>query len=77
MLQERGVVNLYFPLLIPQSVFRQEKEQISGFAPEILTATAVGDKQLNEPLYIRPTSEILVAHQLKKEVRSYRDLPVK
>ncbi|WP_026389616.1 proline--tRNA ligase [[Acholeplasma] multilocale] len=71
-----GVENVYFPLLIPESLFNKEKEHIDGFAPEVLTVTRVGDKKLEEPLFIRPTSEVLLANFFQKEVTSYRDLPL-
>ncbi|WP_031543331.1 proline--tRNA ligase [Mesoplasma photuris] len=71
-----GVQNVYFPLLIPESLFNKEKDHIEGFSPEIATVTRVGDKQLDEPLYIRPTSEVLMASFFEKEVNSYRDLPL-
>ncbi|WP_027062932.1 proline--tRNA ligase [Mesoplasma seiffertii] len=71
-----GVQNVYFPLLIPQSLFNKEKDHIEGFSPEIATVTRVGDKELEEPLYIRPTSEVLMANFFQNEVRSYRDLPL-
>lgn len=71
-----NVENVYFPLLIPESLFLKEKEHISGFAPEILTVTHVGEKELNEKLFIRPTSEVLMAHFFAKEVKSWRDLPL-
>ncbi|PPE04421.1 prolyl-tRNA synthetase [Entomoplasma ellychniae] len=71
-----NVENVYFPLLIPESLFNKEKEHIDGFSPEIATVTRVGDNQLPEPLFIRPTSEVLMADFFKTEVKSYRDLPL-
>ncbi|ATZ18949.1 prolyl-tRNA synthetase [Williamsoniiplasma somnilux] len=71
-----GVQNVYFPLLIPESLFNKEKEHIDGFSPEIATVTQIGDKKLPEKLFIRPTSEVLMADFFQKEVKSYRDLPL-
>ncbi|QEH61500.1 prolyl-tRNA synthetase [Spiroplasma chinense] len=71
-----GVTNVYFPLLIPASLFNKEKEHIDGFAPELATVTKVGDKQLGEDLYIRPTSEVLIIEHFAKEIKSYRDMPL-
>ncbi|AHI52549.1 proline--tRNA ligase [Spiroplasma culicicola] len=71
-----GVTNVYFPLLIPASLFNKEKDHIEGFAPEVATVTKVGDKVLAEELYIRPTSETLIVDHFAKEVKSYRDLPL-
>ncbi|AVN59089.1 proline--tRNA ligase [Mesoplasma florum] len=74
--KELEVQNVYFPLLIPQSLFQKEKDHIEGFSPEIATVTRVGDTPLPEPLFIRPTSEVLMANFFKNEVKSYRDLPL-
>ncbi|WP_338972618.1 proline--tRNA ligase [Spiroplasma endosymbiont of Panorpa germanica] len=70
------VENVYFPLLIPSSLFNKEKDHIEGFAPETFTVTKIGDKKLDEELYIRPTSEVLLATYFSKTVKSYRDLPL-
>lgn len=71
-----GVENVYFPLLIPEKLFKKEQEHISGFAPEVLTVTQVGAKKLEEKLIIRPTSEVLMSTFFAKEVKSWRDLPI-
>jgi len=75
--KQQGIENVYLPLLIPASLFNQEKEHIEGFAPEVLTVTKVGDKPLEEELYIRPTSEVLFSQYFKNNIHSYRDLPLK
>jgi prolyl-tRNA synthetase len=71
-----GVENVYFPLLIPKSLLLKEADHVEGFAPELATVTKVGDKTLEEELYIRPTSEVLIMTHFAKEVKSYRDLPL-
>ncbi|WP_425379092.1 proline--tRNA ligase [Spiroplasma endosymbiont of Polydrusus pterygomalis] len=71
-----GVKNVYFPLLIPKTLFNKEKEHIAGFSPEIATVTKVGDKVIDEELYIRPTSEVLFGTFFSKEIQGYRDLPL-
>ncbi|AUB31227.1 proline--tRNA ligase [Spiroplasma floricola] len=71
------VQNVYFPLLIPEKLFLAEKEHVEGFAPELATVTKVGNKDLGENLFIRPTSEVIIADFLSREIKSYRDLPVK
>ncbi|MCR4562060.1 MAG: proline--tRNA ligase [Bacilli bacterium] len=70
-----GASNVYLPLVIPSSLFNKEKEHVEGFAPETLVATYGGGNQLNDPLIIRPTSEILFSDLYKNIVSSYRDLP--
>ena len=73
---ELGAKNVYLPLVIPMSMFNKEKEHVEGFAPEALIATIGGAKQLEDPLVIRPTSEILFSDLYKQIVSSYRDLPI-
>ncbi len=70
-----GAQNVYLPLLVPQSLIGKEKEHVEGFAPELATITKVGNKKLNEDIYIRPTSEVLFAQLFKSEISSYNDLP--
>lgn len=74
-IKKLGTQNVYLPLLIPQSLISKEKDHINGFAPELATITKVGDKKLNEEIYIRPTSEVLFAQLFKSEISSYNDLP--
>lgn len=71
-----GARNVYLPLLIPMSYIEKEKDHVKGFAPELATVTRVGDKELNEPYVIRPTSEVLFGELFSKEVNSYKDLPI-
>ncbi|MBN0919627.1 proline--tRNA ligase [[Mycoplasma] gypis] len=71
-----GVKNVYFPLLIPESLINREKEHVEGFNPELATVTQVGGKKLAENYYIRPTSEVLFNEFFKNEVESYNDLPL-
>lgn len=74
--KETGHVNAYFPLLIPESFMKKEAEHIEGFAPECAVVTHGGGKKLDEPLYIRPTSETIIWSMYKKWINSYRDLPL-
>ncbi len=74
--KETGVLNAYFPLLIPRSFMEREAEHIEGFAPEVAWVTQGGGKELEEPLAIRPTSETIIGHSYAKWVQSYRDLPI-
>ncbi len=76
-MEKLGVENAYFPLLIPESFIKKEAEHVEGFAPELLTATRVGDKELDEPYVLRPTSETIIYDSYAKWVHSYRDLPLK
>jgi prolyl-tRNA synthetase len=68
--------NAYFPLLIPKSLLAREAEHIEGFAPECAVVTHGGGKPLEEPLYIRPTSETIMYTMFAKWISSWRDLPL-
>lgn len=70
-----GHKNMYFPLLIPESLLNKEKEHVEGFAPEVAWVTHGGDQELGERLCVRPTSETIICHMYKKWLSSYRDLP--
>ncbi|AJQ45437.1 prolyl-tRNA synthetase [Ureaplasma diversum] len=72
-----NVRNLAMPTLIPYTEFLKEKDHIEGFAPELFTVTHIGDKKLESPYVIRPTSEILFCNYFKTIVNSYNDLPIK
>lgn len=73
---KKGIKNVYLPLLIPESLFKLETEHVEGFNPELATVTHVGEKELAEKFYIRPTSEVLFADLFKKSINSYNDLPL-
>lgn len=75
--KETGHKNVYMPLLIPESLMKKESELIEGFAPEVAWVTAGGEKQLNERLCIRPTSESLFSDYFSKNISSHSDLPMK
>lgn len=73
--KELGHVNVQMPLLIPESMLKKEGELVEGFAPEVAWVTHGGQKELEERLCIRPTSETLFCDYYKDHVKSYRDLP--
>lgn len=75
-LKATGVENAYFPLLIPRSLLAQEADHVAGFAPEVAWVTRGGDRELPEPLAVRPTSEAIVGPIYARWVQSYRDLPI-
>jgi prolyl-tRNA synthetase len=76
-IKDTGHENAYFPLFIPQSMLQKEAEHIEGFAPECAVVTQGGGKELEEPLYVRPTSEAIICSSYAKWVSSWRDLPIK
>lgn len=70
-----GHKNMYFPLLIPESLLNKEKEHVEGFAPEVAWVTHGGDNELGEKLCVRPTSETIICHMYAKWLKYYRELP--
>ena len=74
--KDLGVVNAYFPMLIPERLLTKEKEHVEGFAPEVAVVTHAGGEKLEEPLVLRPTSETIIYETYKNWIHSYRDLPL-
>lgn len=74
--KETGVVNAYFPLLIPRSFLEKEAEHVEGFAPELAWVTRGGGEELEEPLAVRPSSETIIGQSFARWIQSYRDLPL-
>ncbi len=75
--KETGHKNVAMPMLIPENLMKKEGELINGFAPEVAWVTQGGEKELEERLCIRPTSETLFSDYYSEVVKSYRDLPMK
>jgi prolyl-tRNA synthetase len=76
MIKRTGHENMYFPLLIPESYMKKEAEHVEGFAPQVAWVTHGGEKELEERLAIRPTSETIICSMYADWIQSYRDLPV-
>lgn len=85
-IKETGHENAYFPLFIPLSYFEKEAAHVEGFAKEcaVITHHRLEEKggrlipagPLEEPLVVRPTSEIIIGESFSRWVSSYRDLPL-
>ena len=75
--KETGHRNVQMPMLIPEGLLRKEGELVAGFAPEVAWVTYGGEKELDERLCIRPTSETLFSDYYHDVVKSYKDLPLK
>ena len=73
--KETGIENIYFPVLIPESLLQKEKDHVEGFAPEVAWVTEAGEEKLDERLCIRPTSETIISTMYSKWLSSWRDLP--
>ena len=76
-IKETGHRNVQMPMLIPEGLLRKEGELVAGFAPEVAWVTHGGEKELDERLCIRPTSETLFSDYYHDVVKSYKDLPLK
>jgi prolyl-tRNA synthetase len=88
MIKEKEVDNAYFPLFIPLSFLQKEADHVEGFAMETALVThtrleknvdgaLVPASPLEEPLVVRPTSEMIIAESFSRWISSYRDLPLK
>jgi prolyl-tRNA synthetase len=71
-----GSKNVYFPIFIPESYLKKEKEHLEGFSPEVAVVTYAGGEELTEKLIVRPTSETIMYPVVSKWIKSYRDLPL-
>ena len=71
-----GIKNAYFPLFIPESLFKREAQHVEGFTPEVAWVTHAGEEKLGERLAIRPTSETIMYDSFSKWIRGWRDLPL-
>ncbi len=71
-----GTQNVYFPIFIPESFLKKEKEHLEGFSPEVAVVTYAGGEELSEKLIVRPTSETIMYPIVSKWIKSYRDLPL-
>lgn len=75
-IKQTGHSNVYFPLLIPQSLLDREADHVEGFAPQVAVVTHGGGEKLAEPLVVRPTSETIIWATYARWIQSYRDLPL-
>lgn len=66
-----------FPLLIPETEFKKEKDHIKGFDDEVYWVTHAGQNELDVRLVLRPTSETAIYPMFSLWVRSHTDLPLK
>lgn len=76
MIKETGHENAYFPIFIPESFLKREKEHVEGFSPECAVVTYAGQKNLEERLVLRPTSETIMYTMYAQWIESWRDLPL-
>lgn len=74
-IKDLGAKGVYFPLFIPESFLKKEKEHIEGFSPQLAVVTHAGGQKLKEPIIIRPTSETVMYEAFSRWIKSWRDLP--
>lgn len=75
--KQLDIKNVALPTLIPMQEFAREKKHLEGFAPEVFMVTKIGNKELEDPYVIRPTSEILFCKYFQNVTNSYKQLPLK
>lgn len=85
-IKELGHENIYCPLFIPLEFLEKEAEHVSGFAKECAVVThsklvmeqgqLIPAGELDKPLVVRPTSEMMIGELYAKWIQSYRDLPL-
>jgi len=76
-IQKMGVQECYFPMLVSKKNLELEKNHLENFNPELAWITKCGEKDLEEPVAIRPTSETIIYPAFSKWLGSYRELPLK
>lgn len=72
-----GVEETSFPMFLSSKSLEKEKDHVEGFAPELAWVTKAGDKDLEVPVAVRPTSEAVMYPYYAKWIRSHRDLPLR
>jgi len=74
-IEAMGVEETNFPMFLSSKSLEKEKDHVEGFAPELAWVTKAGDKDLEVPVAVRPTSEAVMYPYYSKWIRSHRDLP--
>ena len=86
-IKAHGHENIYCPLFVPLSDLEKEAEHVDGFAKECAVVThtrlqkndqgqLIPASPLEEPLIVRPTSEMIIGELFASRVQSHRDLPI-
>ncbi|EFX05973.1 prolyl-tRNA synthetase [Grosmannia clavigera kw1407] len=76
-IEHMGVEETSFPMFLSAKSLEKEKDHVEGFAPELAWVTKAGDKDLEVPVAVRPTSEAVMYPYYSKWIRSHRDLPLR
>lgn len=59
-------------MFLSSASFEKEKAHVEGFAPELAWVTRAGDKKLEQPVAVRPTSEAVMYPYYAKWIKSHR-----
>lgn len=73
-LQSKGHLPTIMPIVIPEANLKKESSHVKGFTPEVFW---IEQKQGDDKLALRPTSETVYTPMFGIWVRSYNDLPMK
>lgn len=76
-IRSMGVQECYFPMLVSRKNLELEKGHLENFNPELAWITKCGDKDIDDPVAIRPTSETIMYPAFARWLSSYRELPLK
>ena len=76
-LHETGHAKMYFPLLIPETVFGQESRHLKGFEEQVFWVNHAGGSPLSTRLVVRPTSETAMYPLFSLWIRSHAYLLLK
>ncbi|KAI3910335.1 hypothetical protein MKW92_033058 [Papaver armeniacum] len=76
-LEKMKIKEYYFPLFVSNTAVQKEKDHIKGFSPEVAWVTHAGDKELENRIAIRPTSETIIYPHFSDLIKGHRDLPLK
>lgn len=63
-IETMGVEEASFPMFLSSKSLEKEKEHVEGFAPELAWVTKAGEKDLEVPVAIRPTSEAVMYNRI-------------
>lgn len=74
-IQDTGVQNFYFPLLIPENLIHIQEDFLESLFHKVAAVTYAGGKKLKKALIIRPNSELLISETLSNWIISHKDLP--
>ncbi|MGN0177723.1 MAG: proline--tRNA ligase [Methanobrevibacter sp.] len=66
-----------FPMLVPESELAKEGIHVKGFEDEVYWVTKGGQRELNEQLALRPTSETAIYPMYSLWIRTHMDLPIR